>query len=549
MQGLVVTMAQKGFLSRLRSDTSGNVLAISAAAMIPLTLIVGSALDLGVTYMARGKLQNACDAGVLAARQSMTGTTFDKDAEKEGDRFFAFNFPDGTAGVEKPAFSVTQDSAVPNQVNGKASAKVPTSLVKMIGFNEIEIKVDCEALKENGYNDIMMVLDVTGSMLDAPTNGGGTKIGRLREGALGLYRALQGGKDSFTRFGMIPYSHTVNVGRSLENADILNDAEYVDGSWTYQLCDTNGMTYWGCVSKTSEYKPIKGFGTSGLVDLGGLQKYVYNAVFTPMGTKSVSIGESGFGPPGGGATIAMFRQSGEACIQERSTIDPSNPVDNDTVEIRDYVTQQDIDTRIKKAVDFQLKFGRYDPSVQNGFIQDGCPAEATRLTSYNSESSFSTAVNAATARVTGGTYHDVGMLWGTRFISRNGFFAGNGYTSGQNAKEVNGNPVNMHIVFMTDGVLDTGDLLYSAHGVEKYEHRTTGTGTQDEKHIARFASTCNLAKAMGVTVWVIALDVTDSSEIKGCATSASHFYTSDGSDLEEVFETIGKNIGKLRLTK
>jgi len=54
---------------------------------------------------------------------------------------------------------------------------------------------------------------------------------------------------------------------------------------------------------------------------------------------------------------------------------------------------------------------------------------------------------------------------------------------------------------------------------------------------------------MGMTVWVIALDVTNTDEIEPCATSSGHFYTSDGSDLEAVFTQIGQGIGRLRLTQ
>ena len=145
--------------------------------------------------------------------------------------------------------------------------------------------------------------------------------------------------------------------------------------------------------------------------------------------------------------------------------------------------------------------------------------------------------------MTGGTYHNVGMLWGLRFISRTGYF------SSDNPTERDEIPVNQHIVFMTDGMLDTGDLLYSAHGIERYQKRTQGSGSLDDKHIARFNAACDLAKAMGITVWVIALDVADTADVEPCATSADHFYTSDGSDLEEVFERIGRGIGNLRLTR
>jgi hypothetical protein len=207
------------------------------------------------------------------------------------------------------------------------------------------------------------------------------------------------------------------------------------------------------------------------------------------------------------------------------------------------VRRADIDNRATNGNDTLRQFGRYDPGVQEGMSQVGCPSEASRLQSYASESAFQSAVNTATANVTGGTYHDVGMLWGTRFISRTGFFASD------NPTEIDDVPVNQHIVFMTDGMLDTGDRLYSAHGVERYQQRTQGSGSLDARHLSRFASTCSLAKSMGITVWVIALDVTDTDDVESCATSSAHFYTSDGSDLEQVFEKIGQGIGNLRLTK
>ena len=85
--------------------------------------------------------------------------------------------------------------------------------------------------------------------------------------------------------------------------------------------------------------------------------------------------------------------------------------------------------------------------------------------------------------------------------------------------------------------------------METYQGRTAGSGSLNEKHLTRFASACSLAKSMGITVWIIALDVVDTDDVEPCATSAAHFYTSNGSDLEQVFETIGQGIGNLRLTR
>ncbi|WFL76640.1 pilus assembly protein TadG-related protein [Altererythrobacter arenosus] len=491
------------FMTRLAQDTAGNTLAIFAAALIPLTIMIGSGLDISITYMARAKLQNACDSAVLAGRQAMQGNNWNNSAEGEARKLFNFNFPAGTHGVQDAVFELDQDEDDPSQIVGRARGTVPTSLMNIFGYDEMKISAACDAKRDLGHNDVMVVLDVTGSMNDAPSNGLGTKIERLREGAIGLYRALddqEGG--SITRFGLMPYSHTVNVGRSLDNRDILVDQQYVDRE---RVCN-----WWGC-------------------------NWVTGSKIVHISQSSWNRGRGGGGP----GNRQYFRESGSACIEER----PSIGNDDNPFEIDEVVRRADIDDRATNGNDELRQFGRYDPGVQEGHSQDGCPSEATRLQEYDDEFDFQAAVNAATARVTGGTYHDVGMLWGTRFLSRTGFFASD------NPEEINDIPVNQHIVFMTDGMLDTGDRLYSAHGVERYQGRTQGFGSQDARHLSRFDSTCDVAKSMGITIWVIALDVEDTGDVEPCATSEAHFYTSDGSDLEEIFEAIGQGIGNLRLTR
>ena len=118
------------FLRRLRKDAGGNTLAICAAAILPLTAVIGSGLDLSDAYMTRQRMQNACDAGVLAARQYMQGTDFNSDVEGEANKFFDFNFPATTSKVSNLSFTVVQDTTKNTQLNGVASARVPT-----IGFS------------------------------------------------------------------------------------------------------------------------------------------------------------------------------------------------------------------------------------------------------------------------------------------------------------------------------------------------------------------------------------------------------------------------------
>lgn len=490
-----------GFLRRLRSDTAGNTLAIGAAAILPLTAIVGGALDMSMVYMTRARLQNACDAGVLAGRQLMQGVVFNQAVEDEAAKFFNFNFPETESGPINIAFDVVQNTSDRAELLGTASASVPTVLMHIFGFGSIDISASCNAKKDFGHNDIVLVLDVTGSMAQNASGGGGPKIDRLRSGARGLYAALANAPNTVTRYGIVPYSHTVNVARSLGTNDILRNQDYVD-QYTYS-CGWRSCT--GYQSKTVHIKSST-WGKSNWTDT---------------------------------QNIDAFRTSGNGCIEERSSVGSAGT----SIIINSTISRADIDDRATNASDSALQFGRYDPAIQESESQDGCPSEASLLQEYTTERAFQTAINSATARVTGGTYHDVGMLWGTRFVSRTGFF------SAQNPSRRDNVPVNMHLVFMTDGMLDTGPTLYSAHGVETRQGRTKGTGSQNDRHIARFNAVCDLAKSMGITIWVIALDVGNTGDIAPCATSAAHFKVSNGSDLEDVFEQIGQGIGKLRLTR
>ena len=527
-------------LHRLKADASGNVLAMVAAAMIPLAGMIGGGLDMSRVYMARAKLQTACDAGALAGRQGMVGTDFTAGNSASANKFFNFNFPVGTMDATNVAFTVSPDPDDSAALLANASADIPTSLMAIFGKETLSIRVECNAKKDLGANDIMLVLDVTGSMLCDPGTSGTcsetstSKITRLRNGAMGLYRALDTGDVGQTRYGIMPYSGTVNVARHLTNNMIVTNMQYPDCDG-YGSVSTPSGSYWGCNS--AKYDNVHINNTSWKVGGGGGFGF-----FTPSGP-----------------SIANWRDSGEGCIEERS----SRSTQSYPPRIQTSVTKEDIDYKTTSWTDLDGKWGRYDWEEWSAYVKAGtktrsapsaitdapywqtaCPSEAKKLQSYGNETGYRNAINAATAKVTGGTYHDIGMIWGMRYISPTGLFASSNPTT------FNGIAVNKHIVFMTDGMTDTqtNPWYYSAYGVNAVESRMEGVGNTDELHVARFQSACAVARSMNITVWVIALDVADTTDIEPCASSPDHFYTSDGTDLEQVFEEIGQGIGDLRLT-
>jgi hypothetical protein len=146
----------------------------------------------------------------------------------------------------------------------------------------------------------------------------------------------------------------------------------------------------------------------------------------------------------------------------------------------------------------------------------------------------------------GGTYHDVGMIWGLRMFSRTGIFAAD------NVTPVNRNPAKRVIVFLTDGDMSPSQLLYGLYGMELWDQRV-GDGDANKLkafHNARFLALCAKAVQMRVDVWTVALGTGKTTELTQCASAADQALAStSGSDLSDQFKKIAKAVALLRVSK
>ena len=62
-------------MRRLRTETAGNVMYLTAGMLLPILATIGAGVDLGQAYMAQSRLQQACDAGVLAGTPEAVSTS------------------------------------------------------------------------------------------------------------------------------------------------------------------------------------------------------------------------------------------------------------------------------------------------------------------------------------------------------------------------------------------------------------------------------------------------------------------------------------------
>ncbi|MFZ1743148.1 MAG: pilus assembly protein [Pontixanthobacter sp.] len=297
-----------GFLRRLARDRSGNTLALIAAAIFPMLGLVGSGIDMGRAYLASSKLQNACDAGVLAARKSL-GTqpivsgNVPANVASTGMRFFNLNFQNGNFGTENRSFTMTleQDFAI----TGAASVDVPTTIMSVFGYDRVPISVDCSAVLSVSELDVMMVLDVTGSMRHANDGDAMSRMDSMKQVIRNFHAQLEGSKapTSKIRYGFVPYASNVNVGGLLED-------DWVTDEWTYQSRETsaiNQSTYNAAFTRNWVYK--SGSVTNWIDESSYAATFVEGTPPSGVGTDTGSAGTSGYYTCSGGQPANTFTLS------------------------------------------------------------------------------------------------------------------------------------------------------------------------------------------------------------------------------------------------
>lgn len=248
----------KGLLGRLRRDVRGNTLAMMAISLIPISALAGSAVDMSRLYVVKVRLQQACDAGVLAGRKFMddsnTTSTLDATATTRANQFFANNFRTGWMGTSGTVFTPSKSSD--SQVSGTASTVVPMTVMKMFGFTSNTLSVTCRARYDVADTDVIFVLDTTGSMACLPSDSDstctayvnaagnntytrpsgsgvqgysgttafsvpekdGSRIDALRTAVLSFYDTFAANADPSThvRYGFVTYTSSVNVGKAIQ---------------------------------------------------------------------------------------------------------------------------------------------------------------------------------------------------------------------------------------------------------------------------------------------------------------------------------------------
>ncbi len=676
----------KSFLQKLRSNTAGNTLAMAGMALFPMAAMIGGGVDVSRIYLVQTRLQQACDAGALAGRRQMANGSWTADsnaAQTAANNMFNANFDTDAYGSFDGSQTFSENAGT---VTGTASVKLDMAVMQMFGYGTKTISVDCDASMSIPNTDVMFVLDTTGSM-NCPDDGSSCPSGNngnveasnariigLRSAVKCFYETLAkrdsaedcgstpasgSENNAHLRFGFVPYSTNVNIGKLLPNDFLADNWTYqsreavtelrnvvVDydegtpylfgstfsfqGSWSSRTtvethfninnqndCNAlrpadyddmsgnegspfnestwnsggNQITRWYTDESGTRYDYSTSYNsnrdrcrirlrTRTLIERREYRRedtpiFEQQEVFSRYDYKPVTFDVSAL--KAGGSTwndsldLPVGNQgldtgiSWDGCIEERQTVRTTNfdpiPTAAFDLDIDRMPTTGDPNTQWGPLLD-EAVWGRYD---SDGWRQYGtvstannlgrafsysCATEGRRLQRWDTPSDLDSYLDSLDAY--GRTYHDIGLIWGARFLSPTGIFAAD------NAATANGGTIDRHMIFMTDGDTVTSSTEYTAYGVEWYDRRRTSTGSAPSGNDLttqvneRFLAMCEAIKNQNITLWVVSygtgVSSTSRTNLQTCATSGKFFNASNGAQLLDDFRTIANDISQLRLT-
>ncbi len=188
-------------------ENRGGVIVLLVVAAAPLVMVMGIGVDTARGYMVRSRLSSALDAAGLAGGRVFFLPTRDADIRM----YFDANFPPGfmDATVNGPNIVADPDN---EHLFLNASATVPTTFMRLGGIDTITVYAEAEIERQMTALDIVLAIDVSGSM-GSSAAGGGTRIAAARTAANELINILFGSSETKERLkiGLVPWNAKVRI--------------------------------------------------------------------------------------------------------------------------------------------------------------------------------------------------------------------------------------------------------------------------------------------------------------------------------------------------
>lgn len=472
--------------ARLIANQRGSLVPAVAGGLVVLTGATGLTVDGARMFYVKDVLQKSLDSAGLAAGHALDVDNMENDARE----FFNANIAavDNLAADSDMQVSVSPDNEVITLV---ATAKVRASFMSVFGVQEITVSATTEITRETRGMELVLVMDNTGSMRH------GGKIDTMKEAATNLVNVVYGDKEVNPNLwvGVVPYVAHVNVGKG-------HTAWLTDAGNTQVDTQYFGTEWMGCV----EARPDSEDETD-----------------TPPA-------DAGFSPYYFEDTDYYVKTNGSGSYGD------NNWINDDTGE---------------------LTIREWNSRTYARGPNRGCGEPITPLVAEKTK--IIDAIDDMAPWSFGGTATPMGLVWGWRVVSPRwrGLWGG---SPSHLPVDHNSAFMDKVIVVLTDGKnefisqdANLGGSDYTAYGRIADMGHTSIYDARDDLD-DRFARICSNIKNDGILIYSITFGTTPDTNTRNafqsCASKQSfYFHAPNATSLEEAFETIGRQLSNLRLSK
>ncbi len=190
-------------MTGLWKSRAGNIPITVALLALPMTLMLGGALDFMRHEKARSALQNGLDRGVLAA----TSLSQTMPARETIGGYVK------TLGISSYTLTVDEAKALNSSViTAEIAYEMPTTFLSMIGVETLDVVARARAEEKRERIEISLVLDLSGSMR-------GARISAMVPAAKSfITRLVRPETKDYTSMSLVPYAGQVSVGKAAFDA-------------------------------------------------------------------------------------------------------------------------------------------------------------------------------------------------------------------------------------------------------------------------------------------------------------------------------------------
>lgn len=221
-------------LISIRKNSPGQVLIIAVISIFVLLGVSALAIDLGMAYAVKAKINAAVDAAALAAGKAVKLNDSKTEAETAAITFFDANFPAGFMGATNtiPTATATRNNDGSWTISVKATTVNPTFFSRVFGTTGTTV-VGASAEAVTKTVDVMLVLDFSGSLVNSGS------VGALKAAANNFLNVFSQSDDRvglvfFESGAIIPTNSAINNPQRGFKRNILQNAinSASAGGWT-----------------------------------------------------------------------------------------------------------------------------------------------------------------------------------------------------------------------------------------------------------------------------------------------------------------------------